>query len=541
LGAERIFLAHELYERMMTMMTKTLWVFLTLVLAMDLLVGLGPVRVSLAEEKQPDYTSRVPQYTFADTLEEQEAQLKTNPLLLRMIASRKKQAGDVFRPIYHYVSAEGDLNDPNGLCFWQGRWHLFYQLFPPEDGRPHWGHVVSDDLIHWRDLPLAIYPHPEEACFSGTIVIEEGRRAIAAYHGLQRGTMVAVSSDPLLLNWEKVTGKEVIPQHQPGEALLRYDVFDPCIWKKEGAYYVLTAGGLFDGPGGRQVRAMFLHRSKDLVSWDYLHPFLENDQYGMIRDDGACPYFWPIGDRHILLHYSHLSGGKYMLGDYDKKRDKFVVTYGSDFNFGPSVPAGVHAPTAYPDGKGGVIALFNMNKGYSQNAWSKILTLPRRLTLIGKDQLGVEPAGDVESLRGKHSRVDTMTLPANEDVVMENVRGNAMEIIAEIDTGDASMIEMSVLRSPNAEEVTRIVFFRDRGYFSQEVTQADILSNLIKLVTGPRAFVIAAGRPLAAAGDRSGPHRQGRAAEAARVHRSKCRRGVRQRQAVCRRACLSRS
>ena len=56
----------------------------------------------------------------------------------------------------------------------------------------------------------------------------------------------------------------------------------------------------------------------------------------MIGDDGACPYFWPIGDKHILLHYSHTSGGKYLLGDYDTQRDKFVVTYGSDFNFGPS-------------------------------------------------------------------------------------------------------------------------------------------------------------------------------------------------------------
>jgi len=472
------------------MMRKNLLLFSSLVIVTMLLVGLGSERRSFAEEEKPDYTSRAPRYTFADTLQEQEAQLKANPLLLRMAASRKRQAGDAFRPIYHYVSAEGDLNDPNGLCFWQGRWHLFYQWFLPEDGRPHWGHAVSDDLIHWRDLPVAIFPNPEEACFSGTIVIEPGRRAIAMYHGLQLGSMVAVSSDPLLLNWEKVTGKEVIPQHKPGGDLLPYDVFDPCIWKKDGTYYSLTAGGLFNGPGGRQVRAMFLHRSKDLASWEYLHPFLENDRYGMIRDDGACPYFWPIGDRHILLHYSHLSGGKYLLGDYDKERDKFVVTYGSDFNFGPSVPAAVHAPTAYPDGKGGVVCLFNMNSGYAKNEWSKILTLPRRLTLIGKDQLGIEPAGDVESLRGKHTHVETMTLPANKDVVIESVRGNAIELLAVIDPQKASMVEMDVFRSADAEEVTRIVFFKDRGYFTHDPEKGDILSNLWKLVTSPRASAI---------------------------------------------------
>ncbi|NQT11197.1 MAG: fructan beta-fructosidase, partial [Planctomycetes bacterium] len=113
-------------------------------------VGLAPGRQSPAQEKVPDYTSRVPQFTFADTLEEQEAQLETNPLLKRMIESRKKQAGEPHRPIYHYVNPEGRLNDPNGLCFWQGRWHMFYQGYPPEDRRQHWGHTVSDDLIHWR-------------------------------------------------------------------------------------------------------------------------------------------------------------------------------------------------------------------------------------------------------------------------------------------------------------------------------------------------------------------------------------------------------
>ena len=75
----------------------------------------------------PDYTSLVPQYTFAETLAEQEAQLADNPLLQRMIASRKAKESDPHRPVYHYVNPENTLNDPNGLCFWQGRWHLFYQ------------------------------------------------------------------------------------------------------------------------------------------------------------------------------------------------------------------------------------------------------------------------------------------------------------------------------------------------------------------------------------------------------------------------------
>ena len=84
----------------------------------------------------PDYTSLVPHYTFADTLAEQEAQLAQNPLLQRMVVSRASKASDPHRPIYHYVNPENLLNDPNGLCFWQGRWHLFYQGPPPADPRP---------------------------------------------------------------------------------------------------------------------------------------------------------------------------------------------------------------------------------------------------------------------------------------------------------------------------------------------------------------------------------------------------------------------
>jgi len=417
----------------------------------------------MAETTQPDYTSRVPKYTFADTLEAQEAQLATNPLMLRFVESRKGMAGDPHRPIYHYVNPEHSLNDPNGLCFWQGRWHLFYQGYPPEDPRQHWGHAVSDDLIHWRDLPYAIYPNPEECCFSGATLVEADR-VIAMYHGTKVGNMVAVSSDPLLLNWEKVTGEAVIPIAGADGSPLPYRVFDPCIWAKDGVYYSLSGGTLPEGPGGRRVRANFLLRSKDLAEWEYLHPFVEDDRFTLVGDDGACPYFWPIGDRHMLLFFSHMSGGQYLLGDYDKGRDKFVVTDGGKFNFGPSTPAGVHAPSATPDGEGGLIVIFNMNVGKPTEGWNQIMALPRRLTLGAKDELGIVPAGDVESLRGDHQRVEAMTLPANREVVLEGIRGSAMEIVAEIDPQDAPMIEMNVLRSPNGEEATRIMFFRHRGY-----------------------------------------------------------------------------
>jgi beta-fructofuranosidase len=417
----------------------------------------------VTKQEEANQPLRVPRFTFADTLDEQEAQLAANPLLRRFAESRRAMAADPHRPGYHYVSPENRMNDPNGLCFWRGRWHLFYQGYPPEDPRVHWGHAVSEDLIHWRDLPYAIYPGPESSCFSGSTLVEE-KRVIAMYHGVNVGNMATVSSDPLLLNWEKVTGHAVIPDQSRAETPAFDSVFDPCLWKKGSAYYSLSGHGRRWDRHVRRTNVLF--RSADLVDWECLHEFVENDLYIMAGDDGACPYFWPIGDKYILLFFSHLSGGQYLLGDYDTGRDKFVATDAGKFNFGFACPGGVHAPSATPDGRGGVIVIFNMNQGRPATGWNQILSLPRRLTLDPSatvHSLRIEPAGDIASLRREHRGLENVTLPANREVVLEGIEGNTMELDAAVDLLDAPIIEMNVLRSPGAEERTRIVFYRKRG------------------------------------------------------------------------------
>src|SRR5690606_25986283 len=147
------------------------------------------------------------------------------------------------------------------------------------------------------------------------------------------------------LNWEKVTGEAVIPLRGKAGFPLPYSVFDPSIWKQGDVYYSLSAGRAPKGPGNREVPVGYLFRSKDLANWEYMHEFVENDRFTLIGDDYACPYFWPIGDRYIMPFFSHMSGGQYLLGDYDTVRHKFNVTSGGKFNFGPATPSGVHAPS----------------------------------------------------------------------------------------------------------------------------------------------------------------------------------------------------
>ena len=440
-----------------------------------------------------DYTSLVPKYEFSNIYSEQLEQIKSNALLKRMLDTRKGLSKDPHRPIYHCVNPENTLNDPNGLCFWQGRWHLFYQAYPPEDPRQHWGHAYSEDLIHWKDLPYAIYPNPEECCFSGATLVEENR-VIAMYHGTQVGNMVAVSTDPLLLNWDKLTGKEVIPIAKGQKDTKNpYTVFDPCVWKKDGYYFSLSAGTVPGTVEGSKIAADFLFRSKDLENWDYMHPFVENDRFTLAGDDGACPYFWPIGeDKHILIFYSHMSGGQYLIGDYDLEKDKLMATSHGLFNFGASAPSGVHAPSATPDGHGGIVAIFNMNQGLPTNGWNQIMTLPRRISLTKQNHVKVEPAGAIESLRYGHKRMNNITLSANKEIVVDDIKGNALELLVEIDPKDAPMVEINVLRSTNKEEFTRISFFKDRGF--------NLRTNLNKIRTEPESTPIKPGGATLASG-----------------------------------------
>jgi beta-fructofuranosidase len=429
----------------------------------------------------PDaFTSLVPRRkSYAGTLAEQLDQLKTDPQVLRFAASRKRLAADPYRPVYHYVNPEGMLNDPNGLCCWQGRYHLFYQAYPPEDPRQHWGHAVSDDLVHWKDLPLAIYPGLEKHCFSGSTLVEKDR-VVAMYHGTTVGNMVAVSSDPLLLNWEKIPGNPVIPIVALDEKSGRpYRVYDPCIWKEADRYYALSGtfwkGAIFQDC----VMVQQLFRSRNLRQWEYLGPLVEGTPYTEPGEDGAVPYFWPIGDKHILVFASHKRGSQYLVGDYDKTSHKFRPSAHGRFNFGTIGPGGVHAPSATPDGKGGVYVIHNVNEARPTAGWNHLMSLVRVLTLRKDNTLGIEPVAAMETLRRDKQSVGERNLPAGREIVLTNIAGNALEILAEIDPRGANEVCLTVLRCPGKEEYTEIRFRRKghvtAGADGRKVTRDAIL------------------------------------------------------------------
>jgi beta-fructofuranosidase len=423
-------------------MTTHLWIRPSACIWLFATVGLSWLSLSAIAHSAERFPSPVPRQSFSQTLAEQEKELKTNALMLRFAESRKKLAADRYRPAYHFVSPESQLNDPNGLCFWQGRWHLFYQGYPPDEfpepagipsRRQHWGHAVSDDLVRWRDLPYAIYPGIERMCFSGSTVVEE-KRVVAFYPGIAAGQMVAVSKDPLLLNWEKIGGNPV-----------RSPAGDSCIWKEGDTYFGL-------------VGADCLVSSKDLSTWAVHGAFLEGNPFPL-GDAGACPNFVPIGNKHLLLSFSHTTGGQYLLGDYDRQRHRFKPYAHGRFNHGTVSPGGVHAPSAAADGKGGVVNILNINDGKPSPEWDQIMSLAQHLTLGPDSQLRIAPVEAIATLRAGHEHVGETVLPANKEIVLESIKGNTLELDAAIDPKESRWVQLNVLRSPNAEEQTSITFY----------------------------------------------------------------------------------
>jgi beta-fructofuranosidase len=393
----------------------------------------------------------------------QRAALAQDPQLKAFVAARERLKGDRYRPRYHFLKPSGALNDPNGLCRWKGRWHLFYQdiVHEPEGRTIYWGHAVSDDLIHWSDLPRAIYPGPEAECWSGATWVEDDR-VIAMYFSFgpgEGGIMVAESRDPLLLNWRKLGDGPVI---SPSGGLAGYRVYDPCIWREPDGYYALSGRFGAHPETGRRVRKEFLFRSEDLVHWEYLHPFVEGEEFGAVGQDGACPYFLPIGDRHILLHYNHMGMPQYVIGRYDRERHLLIPHNQGQFSH---VANTLTAPSAAQDGSGGIYVLFNMNEHRDAGEWSGIVTLPRRLSLRGRSgsELEIRPAGDIESLRGREFSVPSAVLNAGEEFIVEGISGDCLEILASFEVPAGAALELRVLRSENAEEHTAVRLYKGAG------------------------------------------------------------------------------
>ncbi|UKA50593.1 glycoside hydrolase family 32 protein [Arthrobacter sp. FW305-123] len=245
----------------------------------------------------------------------------------------------VTRPALHYTANSTWLNDPNGLVYYQGVYHLFYQSNPFDNvwGNMSWGHATSEDLLHWTEHPVAIACDEQEDVFSGSVVVDEENTSglgtlenpplVAIYtsafkegSGLQgtQAQSLAYSTDAGM-TWHKYLGNPVLSR---GSAHFR----DPKVFRHEGsdgAFWVMVAVEA-------QHQQVVLYRSADLKEWEYLSTFGPANATG---GEWECPDLFPLpvdGDPHQLKWVLVVninpgavaggSGGQYFVGHFDGVR-----------------------------------------------------------------------------------------------------------------------------------------------------------------------------------------------------------------------------
>ena len=408
--------------------------------------------------------SLIPVEVFPEGSEADQLEALSHSGQMASFAAYRTQAKDnPLNPAYHFYSPCGRLNDPNGLCFWNGHYHLFYQVFAEPDLRPHWGHIYSDDLVHWKDLPLALYPDNRSfAPWSGNTVVEDNR-VIAMYHGRWAGNCIATASDPLLLNWKQSAHNPVIPL-LPDRATnggRPYNVFDPCIWKEGDDYYSLSGIYYGDyetrGKGLHNQMVEHLFRSQDLEHWTYLGELAPSGYPQMpMGNDGACPYFLPLGSRYVLFLFSHKSGAYAIWGDYDRVTHRFTPERIHPFNFGPVGCSSYQAPCAMSDGNGGVYLIFNTTDGDKTLPRQGVMSVMYHVTLGDDDQLRISPVESLNCLHRESFHIESVALSMFEEKLL-NLRGRALDLQLQLRRGDARAIKIELLKSEDGREHTDVV------------------------------------------------------------------------------------
>ncbi|WP_286859207.1 MULTISPECIES: glycoside hydrolase family 32 protein [Sphingobacterium] len=306
-----------------------------------------------------------------------------------------KDPKEKYRPIYHFTPGQGWMNDPNGMVYINGNYHLFFQHNPdkPVWGPMHWGHATSKDLLHWDEKKIALYPDSLGTIFSGSAVIDKDNTAgfgkgamiaIFTHHnhqeedrktGLHENQSLAYSLDEGV-TWTKYKGNPVLPN--PGI----WDFRDPKVmWHAHSKRWIMTLA---------TKDCITFYSSKNLKEWN------KESEFG--REVGAhggvweCPDLIPMkykGETKWALLVSINPGGpnggsvtQYFVGDFDGKQFKADDTAIKWLDWGPDNYAGV---TWSNLGDRPLMIGWMSNWQYANEvpttAWRSSSTIPRVLSL----------------------------------------------------------------------------------------------------------------------------------------------------------------
>lgn len=219
----------------------------------------------------------------------------------------------MIRDVLHLRAPGNWMNDPNGFIYFRGKYHLFYQYFPYGCmwGTMHWGHAVSEDLVHWEHQDIAMFPtknYDRNGIFSGSALEKDGK--LYLYYSAVRyleedeenihlspndryetSQALLISEDGKRFdNW---TGKkQIIPVIRDEEIADAVHTRDPKVWEEDGIYYMVLGSTC-----RKQVGRAVFYRSEDGVNWAYAAG-LQDNQFGKILE---CPDIFRMGEEYIFL------------------------------------------------------------------------------------------------------------------------------------------------------------------------------------------------------------------------------------------------
>lgn len=322
---------------------------------------------------------------------------------------------------YHLYPSKGLLNDPNGLIYFKGRYHVFYQWNPHACDHTYkvWGHFVSDNLITWQRAETALAPSLENldsaGIYSGSAFVYDERLYVfytgnvrdSAGHSVKSSQMWAVSDDGI--HFEKLG--ELLP-HPEG---FTKNVRDPMIWQGKNGHYFLILGAQHDDYSGDIIA----YESTDFTHWRYRGSILGNQLPNARGYMLECPSFIEVDGKQVLMfspqglapdaknhRYENIHNTGYVVGEFDETTAQFhVLTEFLEVDKGLEF----YAPQTLiaPDGRRimwGWAGMMTPEREQSvptivKQQWVHVLSLPRELHVNANNKLVQKPITEILDLK----------------------------------------------------------------------------------------------------------------------------------------------
>jgi fructan beta-fructosidase len=355
---------------------------------------------------------------------------------------------EALRPLYHYTARRGWLNDPNGMVYYNGQYHLYYQHNPygPQWDNMHWGNAVSSDLVHWQELPEAIYPDWLGAIWSGSAVMDGsdsagfGTNALVAFYTAAGGhgnnprmsigqlfTQCMAYSLDQGQTWTKYTNNPII------QNLVGGDNRDPkVIWFEPGHKWVMVFWLINNDFG--------FFSSTDLKNWTQNSTFTFP---GVIE----VPELFQLpldGETNNLRWVFWAGAGHYYVGQFDG--NQFSPQYGpSVFRQGNSMAA-AQTFNNVPATDGRRILISQGTVSFPNMPFNSIMNFPVALTLQSASAgawLCANPVGEIALLRRSTNAWPAQVMPEGVNI-LAGATGEACEISAQFQPGNAGQITFNL-------------------------------------------------------------------------------------------------